>query len=233
MPARQRQDVRAWLAAVLDFAKAKGWRSWDAEEGNPAKFEDERRHLWPAAPKKKDAKNHPALPWSEVPALMAKLSADSSDTARALAWTILNAVRTGDVEGATWSQVQGDIWTIPVAKNGDPLRVPLTAATKKLLGKSPSRNLDAPLFNLRSNAMRGLLDTFGLIDPKLGRKITVHGFRSSFRDWCGENGKNRDLAEMALGHKVGSDVERRYARSDLLKLRRDLMLSWSDFATGN
>jgi integrase len=223
LPARQRQGVRMWLAALLDFAKGQKWRTWDSDEGNPAKFENERRGMWPRF--KKSGNHHPALPWVDLPALMAKLAADKSDASRALVWTILTAVRTGDTEGATWNQIHGDIWTIPVAKNGKPLRVPLTKAALALLGKR-SKNLDAPLFDLRPNAMLNCLQA---IEPG----VTVHGMRSTFRDWCSEQEHKRELAEMALGHAVGSAVERAYARSDLLKLRRELMDAWSKYATGH
>jgi integrase len=222
LPARQRQDVRMWLAALLDFAKGQKWRTWDPDEGNPAKFENERRGMWPKF--KKSENHYAALPWADLPALMAELSADKSDPSRALMWTIFTAVRTGDTEGATWKQLHGDIWTIPVAKNGKPLRVPLTKAALALLGKRPKN--DARLFDLRPNAMRNCLQA---IEPDM----TVHGMRSTFRDWCSEHEHKRDLAEMALGHAVGSAVERAYARSDLLRLRRDLMEAWSTYATGH
>jgi integrase len=223
LPARQRQDVRMWLAALLDFTKGQKWRTWDPDEGNPAKFENERRGMWPKF--KKSGNHHAALPWADLPALMAKLPADKSDASRALMWTILTAVRTGDTEGAKWKQIHGDIWTIPVAKNGKPLRVPLTKAALALLGKRPKKP-DAPLFDLRPNAMRICLQA---IEPD----VTVHGMRSTFRDWCSEHEHRRDLAEMALGHAIGSAVEGAYARSDLLKLRHELMDAWSTYATGH
>jgi len=122
LPARQRQDVRMWLAALLDFTKGQKWRTWDPDEGNPAKFENERRGMWPKF--KKSGNHHAALPWADLPALMAKLPADKSDASRALMWTILTAVRTGDTEGAKSKQIHGDIWTIPVAKNGNAWRHP-------------------------------------------------------------------------------------------------------------
>jgi integrase len=223
LPARQRQDVRMWLAALLDFTKGQKWRTWDPDEGNPAKFENERRGMWPKF--KKSGNHHAALPWADLPALMAKLPADKSDASRALMWTILTAVRTGDTEGAKWKQIHGDIWTIPVAKNGKPLRVPLTKTALALLGKRPKKP-DAPLFDLRPNAMRICLQA---IEPD----VTVHGMRSTFRDWCSEHEHRRDLAEMALGHAIGSAVEGAYARSDLLKLRHELMDAWSTYATGH
>lgn len=223
LPARQRQDVRMWLAALLDFTKGQKWRTWDPDEGNPAKFENERRGMWPKF--KKSENHHAALPWADLPAVMAKLSAEKSDASRALMWTILTAVRTGDTEGAKWKQIHGDIWTIPVAKNGKSLRVPLTKAALALLGKRP-KYPDARLFDLTQNAMLNCLQA---IEPD----VTVHGMRSTFRDWCSEHEYKRDLAEMALGHAVGSAVERAYARSDLLKLRRELMDAWSTYATGH
>ncbi len=223
LPTRQRQDVRMWLAALLDFTKGQKWRTWDPDEGNPAKFENERRVMWPKF--KKSENHHAALPWADLPAVMAKLSAGKSDASRALMWTILTAVRTGDTEGAKWKQIHSDIWTIPAAKNGKPLRVPLTKAALALLGKRP-KYPDARLFDLTQNAMLNCLQA---IEPD----VTVHGMRSTFRDWCSEHEYKRDLAEMALGHAVGSAVERASARSDLLKLRRELMDAWSTYATGH
>ena len=161
-----------------------------------------------------------------------------TEAGRALRFTLLTAVRTGDVESMTWEQVEKEngtsAWNCPQSKTSKPLRVPLARQAMKLLRERGK----GPVFQLVSNAMLNAAKT---VEPR----ATVHGLRSSFRDWCGENSHDRELAEMSLGHKVnlvaemslshkvGTKVERAYARSDLLERRRKVLQQWADFATGS
>jgi integrase len=218
---RQYAEKRRWLADFFSHAKAQKWRA--ADSANPSRFDADIRAGFPKVVKNK--KHHAALAHADLPAIMKKLG--QSEACRALAFTILTAVRTGDTEGATWAQIsKDDVWTIPVAKNGKALRVPLTTAALKLLGERPKKPT-TPLFDLKSNAM---------LDCLKGHRpdATVHGMRSTFRDWVGETRHaDKVLAEMALGHKVGSDVESAYARSDLLKLRRELMNARAEFCVSH
>ena len=181
--------------------------------------------------------HHDAMPWADVPTFYAALSDRSAMAAQALRFTILTAARTSEVLEAEWSEVDLDArqWVIPAQrmKAGEEHRVPLTIEMLAIL--EPLRNLGgryvfegqkryAPLSNM---SMLMLLRRMG------AEGFTVHGFRSSFRDWAAETeSAPRELAEAALAQQVGSEVERAYARSDLLERRRGLMNSWSSFVDG-
>jgi len=196
----------------------------------------------------KIVEHHKALPWADVPSFFAKL--DDSPAARALAFTILTAVRVGDVVGtsdkppATWGEIDKDgLWTIPgdVIEDGAYIQgrnknrkvhaVPLTKTALKLLGH---RGVDdAPLFpKLSYFQVYRFKEKLG---EKLGVELDIHGFRSTFRDWCGENGVDRGLAEMSLSHPLPgeSESEVAYRRSQYIKLRQPVMESWTAFVAGN
>ncbi len=223
------------IKAVLDVARSRGFR--DGE--NPVTAVKEAGVL----PKvKTKVTHHDAMPWRDIPAFYAELEERTATAAKALQFTILTACRTSEVLGATWDELDLDarLWTIPAArmKGGVTHRVPLTDEMVRVLevvrplggayvfrgqgrSKTPEgRVLGKPLSNM---SMLMLL-------RRMGREqFTVHGFRSSFRDWAGEEaGVAREVAEAALAHQVGSDVERAYARSDLLERRRVLMGAWSE-----
>jgi integrase len=190
--------------------------------------------------------HHKALPSADVPAFYKLL--DNSPAARALAFTALTAVRIGDVVGtgakgkppATWGEIDADGgWTIAgdVIEDGAYIKgrsknkkdhvVPLSAAALALLG--PRGADDAPLFpNLSYFQVYRFKE-------KLGLDFDIHGLRSTFRDWCGEQGVDRDLAEMSLSHPApnASETEAAYSRSNYLKLRRPIMERWSLFVAGN
>jgi integrase len=185
---------------------------------------------------KKIVEHHVALPWADVPAFFKKL--DDSPAARALAFTVLTAVRIGDVVGtkdkppATWGEIDSDgLWTIPGddangkgrTKSGATHTVPLSRAALSLLG--PRGANDAPLFPA--------LSYFQVyrFKEKLGTDIDIHGFRSSFRDWCGDHGIDRELAEMNMAHSVGDATEQAYRRSDYIARRKPIMESWTEHCT--
>jgi integrase len=174
------------------------------------------------------------MPWRDVPAFYAELDKRTAMAAKALQFTILTAARTTEVLEMTWREVdfEARLWTVPAErmKGGTEHRVPLTdemlaiieplkamASTYVFEGQKRHR----PLSNM---SMLMLL-------RRMGREgFTVHGFRSSFRDWASEAANApRELAEAALAHQVGNDVERAYARSDLLARRRELMDNWTTF----
>ncbi|AXI53541.1 integrase [Sulfitobacter sp. JL08] len=213
------------IKTVLDVAKSKGYRSGE----NPVTAIRDARVLPPV---KKQVEHHDAMPWREVPAFYADLTTRSAMAAKALQFTILTAARTSEVLEMTWSEVDFDarLWTVPAArmKGGVEHRVPLTNEMLAILEPLKAmastyvfegQKRHQPLSNM---SMLMLLRRMGRND------VTVHGFRSSFRDWAAEDaGAPRELAEAALAHQVGSDVERAYARSDLLDRRRALMEKWS------
>lgn len=217
------------MKTVLDVARASGWRSGE----NPVTAVKEAGVLPKVRVK---VAHHDAMPWLEVPAFYAELEARSATAARALQFTILTACRTSEVLDARWEEIDPEarLWTIPAdrMKTGVAHRVPLTHEMTRILEHMrplastyvfEGQKRHKPLSNM---SMLMLL-------RRMGRaQFTVHGFRSSFRDWAAEvSGAPREVAEAALAHQVGSDVERAYARSDLLDRRRDLMAAWESFVT--
>jgi len=228
--------VRGRIERVLDAAKARGLRSGE----NPARW---RGHLSALLPKRQRLLrgHYAALPYADVPAFVARLRTERRDAMAALAleWTILSAARSGEALGATLGEIdrEAKVWTIPATrmKAGREHRVPLMprmleilAVTDKVRGDSdylfPGPRPKKPLSKA---AMTMLLRRMKVKD------VTVHGFRSAFRDWVGEETLYRpDLAEAALAHVVGDATVRAYRRGDALEARRTLMAAWADFVAG-
>lgn len=232
--------LRGRIESILSFAKIQGWR--DGE--NPARW---RGHLDQTLPKPSRVRrivHYPALPWLRVPAFMADLRGLPDVSARALEFVILTAVRTGEALEARWNEIDLDAatWTIPASrmKMRKEHVVPLSSAAIAVLqtmlqfkaaddgyvfpGRFKGTHMsDASMLML----LRRMAGEGG------GRKrpdFTVHGFRSSFRDWAGEaTAHPREVAEMALAHAVGNETERAYSRSALLQKRAKLMQDWADY----
>jgi integrase len=180
--------------------------------------------------------HHPALPYAELPAFMAELGQREGTAARALAFTILTAVRTGETIGAIWAEVdlEDKVWTIPAdrMKRGCEHKVPLNERAIELLRALPTEEGNPHVFigpragtGLSNMAMDAVLRRAGFKD-----RATVHGFRSTFRDWAAErtNFANH-VVEMALAHAIGDKVEASYRRGDLFKKRQQLAEAWSRF----
>jgi integrase len=220
--------LRGRIERVLDYAKTHGMRSGE----NPARW---RGHLDAALPKRQKLTrgHHKAIPYEQVPAFMARLREMEGISPRALEFTILTATRTGEVIGAKWNEVDlaGKLWTIPAARTkvAREHRVPLSGRAVALLEELrevrvseyvfPGGRVGKPLSNM---AMETVM-------RRMKRDETVHGFRSAFRDWVGEETPfPREVAEAALGHLVGDAVERAYRRGDALEKRRSLMEAWAD-----
>ncbi len=224
--------VRGRIELVLDWAATRGYRPKE----NPARWKGHLQNLLPKRNKVQKVTHHPALPFKQVPALMVALTEQETIAARALEFTILTAARSGEVMGARWSEIdlEAGTWTVPAErmKAGVKHRVPLTAPAVAVLNAVqgldrtfvfPSRRSGR---SISDKSLRTALDTAG------GASVTVHGFRSSFRDWAGEcTAFPRDLAEMALAHSVGDATERAYRRSDLFQRRRELMDAWAGYVT--
>lgn len=219
------------IKTVLDVAKSSGFRVGE----NPVTAVKEAAVL----PKvKARVEHHEAMPWSDVPAFYAELEGRSATAAKALQFAILTACRTSEVLAMTWGEVDLDArqWTIPASrmKGGVQHRVPLTDEMLRILEQMKAlgsayvfegQKRHAPLSNM---SMLMLLRRMGRAD------FTVHGFRSTFRDWAAEVAHApRELAEAALAHQFGSEVERAYARSDLLARRTMLMGDWSMLVAGH
>ena len=212
-------------------------RIWAAERtagnvagDNPARW---RGHLDTllAAPRKVTKPAHfSAMPYAELPAFWRELVSGASVSRLALQFAILTAARTGEVTGMQWSEVDGEVWTIPGArmKSGRAHSVPLSAAALAVLEQRPR---DQPPFALSENAM---LTTLQRPPPRgLGRPYTVHGFRSAFRDWAAEcTAFPAEVVEMALAHAIRDKTEAAYRRGDLMAKRRELMTAWAGYVVG-
>jgi integrase len=222
--------VQRRMAAVLDWAKVRGCRAGD----NPARWSDLRQVL----PVVRAAPKHlAALPYAAAAEFMATLRTHEAVAARALEFTILTAARTGEAMGARWDEFDLDtgLWTVPAErmKAGKVHRVPLSEPVLELLRNLPREPDNKFLFigaragtALPLPAMKNLLGTMGV------QGITVHGFRSTFRDWAAEQTAHPNhIVEMALAHTIGSAVERAYRRGELLDKRRALMQAWALYLT--
>ncbi|MEM1066156.1 MAG: site-specific integrase [Pseudomonadota bacterium] len=226
------QRVKQRMASVFDWAKGAGHYSSE----NPM------NGLEKALPAVKRRVDHmPALAWRALPEFFSELSDRDGISARCLAFIILTASRSKEARLAEWSEINGDVWTIPAErmKRGVDHRVPLSTGSLAELEKV--RGLDTDLVFPSANRgpdgrAKPMSDTvFSALTKRMGRTdFTTHGFRSTFRDWCGEAAQvEREVAEAALSHAFGDRVERAYARSDLFGRRRDLMQRWSDYTSGN
>lgn len=227
------------IARILDAAKAAKLRQGE----NPAAWKGNLEALLPKQPKLVRG-HHPAMAIEGLGGFMRTLRERPAMAARALEFTILTAARTGETLGARWAEIDMDkkIWTVPAdrMKMGVQHRVPLSEGAVKVLerarqqavilsGREPQS--DDFVFSHRSPegclsdmAMAMLLRRMGVAD------VSVHGFRSTFRDWIGQETEfPRELAELSLAHLVGNDVERAYSRGDALDRRRKLMDAWSGF----
>lgn len=184
--------------------------------------------------------HHAAMPFADVPAFLAELDKRTpSSGALALRFAILTAARSGEVRGAVWDEfdLQAKVWTIPAErmKAGRPHRVPLSDAAIKMLRALQVSAKHIGGFDLIFPGAKGqpLSDmTLAAALKRMKVGATVHGFRSSFRDWCAENGVSRELAERALAHVVADKTEAAYNRTDQLEQRRPVMQAWANFATG-
>jgi integrase len=224
------QRVRGRIERVLDWAKARGLRNGG---DNPASW-DILQHLLPRPTKLKPVEHHEALPFEEVPAFMARLRALDAHVpgARALEFCILCAARTGEARLAAWSEIEGDVWVVPSArtKTGREHRVPLCRRAMEIIEEMRGLGLDRELVFPGHGGHSGLRRVLA----RLGVDATVHGFRSAFRDWCGARTNfPREVAEMALAHRIGNQTEQAYARSDLFEKRRRLMSAWCEFCSAD
>jgi integrase len=222
--------LRGRIEAVLNAAKAQGHRSGE----NPAAWRGHLAHLLPKRPKLKRG-HHAAMAYRDIPALMEKIRADLGMAALALEVCILTAARTGEILGAKWSEInwQEKVWTIPAPrmKAGREHRAPLSGRTMLIFESlSRSRTCDFVFPSPRGKrplshvAMAKVLTRLGVIGA------TVHGFRSAFRDWAGnETSFPREVAEAALAHVIGDKAEQAYRRSDALEKRRKLMDAWTAY----
>jgi integrase len=218
--------TRGRIERVLAWATVRGFRSGD----NPARWRGHLQEMFPAVGKIAKVNHHEAMPYVDVPNFMSKLREVDHIAARALEFTILCTARTGETLGATRDEIDftAKTWTVPATrmKGGKEHKVPLSNRAIEILQALP-HTASPRVFDIGEVAMLQMLrEVHGSKGP------TVHGFRSSFRDWCSERTSYPPaVAEQALAHSIGSKVERAYSRSSLFEKRRKLMSDWSMFCS--
>ncbi len=228
--------VRGRIELVLNYAAVLGKRSG----ANPARWKGHLDHLLPPRSKVKPTEHHAALPYGEIGEFMTDLRSRDAVSALAMEIVILTALRTKEALGGCWGpeiDFAARTWTVPASrmKGGREHRVPLSDRVVEILQKlhEVRASDEARIFpgrggHMGSSALQQLL-------RRMGREgeITVHGFRSSFRDWAAEQTAfPSDVCEMALAHAVSDKTEAAYKRTDLFEKRRRLMDAWAEFCAG-
>lgn len=213
---------------VIDYATAHRYRTGD----NPARVEIVRQLLGKLS---KREQSHAAVPWRAMPVLFGWLSERHDVASYALRWLILTATRSSEARGAMWSEIDlaRQVWTIPEhrMKAQRPHRIPLSTTALGIFEHMRPRRLGEFVFSadgegpISDTALRNLLRQMG-VSRQLG---TLHGFRSTFRDWAAENGVPDRIAEAALAHAIGDKTEAAYLRTRYFDQRREVMERWADF----
>jgi integrase len=226
--------VRSRIERILDYATVKGYR----EGANPAAWGNNLEHILPAREEVAAVEHHPAMPVDDLPAFFARLAAHPGTPSRALEFVILTCVRTTEALGATWDEVdfKNELWVIPKERMKDKTRgqrVPLSPRALSILTQQRALARDHFVFPGRFVG-RHLSNMAALMTLRrmgyAGDDATVHGFRSTFRDWVSSRtDHSREAAEKALHHAVGNKTEAAYFRDDLLDKRRPLMNNWAAF----
>lgn len=237
--------LRGRIEAVLAWATVAGHREGD----NPARWKGNLDQMLAKPSKVAKTGNHAALSPDDSARWWADLSQREGMAAQALQFLTLTVARSGEIRGMTWDEVdlEKGLWTVPATrmKAGREHRVPLTQQALDLLGALPrmkgspyvffaprggmlsDMSISAVMRRMHADALKKTGE--GYLDPRTKRPAVPHGLRSTFRDWAAEHGIERDLAEMALAHTVGSEVERAYRRTDMLERRRKLLERWEAF----
>jgi integrase len=218
--------LRGRMESILDYARVIGQRQGE----NPARWRGHLDHLLPARQAVAKTVHHPALPYRDLPAFLVDLRERDGVAARALEFAILTAARTGEVIGARWAEIDEEarVWTIPPdrMKANREHRVPLSDVALAIL--SALQRDGERVFPISNMAMPMLLRRMGKGD------LTVHGFRSTFSDWCAEKTSfPSEVREMALAHTVGDKVEAAYRRGDLFEKRQQLAEAWAGYCGGS
>ncbi len=225
--------VRGRIEAVLDWARVHGHRSGE----NPARWKGNLKDAFPAHSSLRAVKHHAALPYPEIGSFMAALRERDEIAAHALEFTILTVARTTETIGAPWDEIDfgAKVWKVPAArmKASREHRVPLSPPALTLLERMRAiRDREFIFPGLKAGQpLSGMAMLMAL--RRMGRDdLTVHGFRSTFRDWAAERTNYaREVVEMALAHRIGDQTEAAYWRGDLFEKRRRLMAEWAKFCS--
>jgi integrase len=225
--------VRGRIESILDYAKARSWRSGE----NPARWRGHLDQLLPARAKAQRVEHLAALPWREMGEFMTRLRCCFSVPSLCLQFLILTAARSGEARGARWSEIDRDhaVWTVPAnrIKSGREHRVPLSEPALAVVAEMAQLGTEPGAYvfpGLKGGSALSDISLLRALDAAGGNGATVHGFRSTFRDWAAEATNHpRDICEAALAHALTSKVEAAYQRGDLLEKRRRLMADWAQF----
>ncbi len=226
--------LRGRIESVLDWATFNKYRHGE----NPARWKGHLEHSLAKPSKVAKVVHHPALPYQEIADFMSELRGREGVSARALEFLILTAARSGEVRGAVWDEVDlvQKIWTVPAVrmKAEREHRVALSDAAVQLLQSLPRVAGIGFVFPGAKVAVSMSDMTLTAVLKRMARQdITVHGFRSTFRDWAAEaTNYSHEMAEMALAHTVSNKVEAAYRRGDLLEKRFSMMNVWADYCNG-
>lgn len=225
--------MRGRIESVLDWATVSGYREGD----NPARWRGHLENLLPSLNKKLRVKHHPALPFSEMGEFTESLRLQEGIAARALEFLILTAARTGETIGARWDEfdLTSGVWTIPASRMKAAVKHRIPLSTRALEIIQPLHNIRQSDYVFPGQKEGKLLTNMAMLEllRRMGRTgLTVHGFRSSFRDWASESTSfPRDVCEMALAHAIPNQAEAAYRRGDLIEKRRSLMEEWARHCT--
>ncbi|MBO6689274.1 MAG: tyrosine-type recombinase/integrase [Henriciella sp.] len=241
--------LRARIEVVLNWATVSRHRSGD----NPARWKGNLSELLASPSKVAQKSNHPAVQMHDLGRWWSALSERDGMAAKALQFLAMTAARSGEIRGMVWQEIDFEraLWTIPAErmKANREHRVPLSERAAKLLNSMPrlvgsdfvffapqggalaDMSISAVMKRLHKSDIRE--GGKGFLDRRSGRPAVPHGLRSSFRDWAAEQGVDRNLAEICLAHKVGSEVERAYLRSDMVERRRGVMQDWQSFLSNS
>ena len=223
--------VRGRIERILDWAKARGFRQGE----NPARWRGRLDTLLVPRTKVQRLWHHAALPYSELPGFSLKIRQRDAVAARALEFSILTAARTGEVLGARWDEIdlENEVWTVPASrmKAGREHGVPMSTATLTILTRLQAiRQNDFVFPGERWNKPLSNMSMLMMLRRICREDLTVHGFRSTFRDWAAEQTNfPREVAEAALAHVIADRTEAAYRRGDLFEKRRSLMAEWAAF----
>jgi len=223
--------VRGRIENILDWAAVRGYR---AAGDNPARWSGHLEHMLEAPGKIAKGKHHAALPYAGIGTFMTELGRRTGWSARALEMTILTAARTSEITGARWDEfdLAAKVWTIPAGrmKAGEEHRVPLSGAAIKILKVLPRDGSEWVFPGARGGHISEAAMSALVRNGMRRTDITVHGFRSTFRDWAAEctNAPNH-VVEMALAHAISGAIEAAYRRGDLFAKRKTLMDAWATF----
>jgi integrase len=219
--------VRQRVEAVLDYARVHGWRTGD----NPARWKGHLDHVLPRAHALEPVNHHVALPYRDVPAFMRQLSDIDGVGSLFVRFCVLTGVRNSEARKATWAEINDDLWVIPAQRMKEKRehRVPLSRAALSVLDRLRGKSDSGFIFAGRGGRPISH-DAFTRL--QIGDGVTLHGFRSSFKDWAEEStGFPSKVIEAALSHVTGSETERAYQRGDLLDKRRALMEAWGHYCS--